>query len=88
MGGAASYSGRDMDEVEWWEFDTPAEMAEQVADDVAFVVESAIEAHGGARIASDVPRATARSRPRERALHGVTPPCARVAPRARRDTAS
>lgn len=40
-----------MDEVEWWEFDTPAEMAEQVAGDVAFVVESAIEAHGGARIA-------------------------------------
>lgn len=40
-----------MDEVEWWEFDTPAEMAEQVADDVAFVIESAIEAHGGARVA-------------------------------------
>jgi 6-phosphogluconolactonase len=40
-----------MDEVEWWEFDTPAEMAEQVADDVAFVIESAVEAHGGARIA-------------------------------------
>ena len=40
-----------MDEVEWWEFDTPAEMAEQAAGDVAFVIESAIEAHGGARIA-------------------------------------
>src|SRR3546814_473736 len=42
---------RDMDEVEWWEFDTPAEMAEQIAGDVAFVIESAVEAHGGARMA-------------------------------------
>lgn len=42
---------RDMDEVEWWEFETPAEMAEQVAGDIAFVIESAIEAHGGARLA-------------------------------------
>jgi 6-phosphogluconolactonase len=40
-----------MDEIEWWEFDTPAEMAEQVAGDVGFVIESAIEAHGSARIA-------------------------------------
>jgi 6-phosphogluconolactonase len=40
-----------MDEVEWWEFDTPAEMAQQAADDIAFVIDSAIEAHGGARIA-------------------------------------
>ncbi|HEY9553499.1 6-phosphogluconolactonase [Allosphingosinicella sp.] len=40
-----------MDEVEWWEFDTPAEMAEQIAGDVAFVIESAVEAHGGARMA-------------------------------------
>ena len=40
-----------MDEIEWWEFDTPAEMAEQVAGDIGFVVESAIEAHGSARIA-------------------------------------
>jgi len=40
-----------MDEVEWWEFDTPAEMAEQVAGDIAFVIESAIEAHGTARLA-------------------------------------
>jgi 6-phosphogluconolactonase len=40
-----------MDEIEWWEFDTPAEMAEQVAGDIGFVVESAIEAHGNARIA-------------------------------------
>ena len=40
-----------MDEVEWWEFDSPTELAEQAAGDIAFVVESAIEAHGGARLA-------------------------------------
>lgn len=40
-----------MEELEWWEFDTPAEMAEQVAGDIGFVIESAVEAHGGARIA-------------------------------------
>jgi 6-phosphogluconolactonase len=40
-----------MDEVEWWEFDSRAELAEQAAGDVAFVIESAIEAHGGARLA-------------------------------------
>ena len=40
-----------MDELEWWEFDTPAEMAEQAAGDIGFVIESAIEAHKGARIA-------------------------------------
>ena len=40
-----------MDEIEWWEFDTAKEMAEQVAGDIGFVIESAIEAHGNARIA-------------------------------------
>ena len=30
-----------MAEVEWWEFDSAAEMAEQVAGDIAFVIESA-----------------------------------------------
>ena len=40
-----------MDEIEWWEFETPAEMAEQVAGDIGFVIERAVEAHGGARIA-------------------------------------
>ncbi len=40
-----------MDEIEWWEFDSPAEMAEQVAGDVGFVIESAIAAHGSARVA-------------------------------------
>ncbi len=40
-----------MDEIEWWEFDTSAEMAEQVVGDIGFVIESAIEAHKSARIA-------------------------------------
>ena len=40
-----------MDEIEWWEFDSPAEMAEQVAGDIGFIIESALQAHGGARIA-------------------------------------
>ncbi|HEY5722586.1 MAG TPA: 6-phosphogluconolactonase [Allosphingosinicella sp.] len=40
-----------MDEIEWWEFDSPAELAEQVAGDMAFVIESAVEAHKSARIA-------------------------------------
>ena len=40
-----------MDEVEWWEFDSPKELAEQAAGDIAFVIESAIEAHGNARLA-------------------------------------
>ena len=40
-----------MVEVEWWEFESAAEMAAQVAGDIAFVIESAIEAHGGARLA-------------------------------------
>ena len=40
-----------MDEIEWWEFDTAEEMAEQVAGDIGFIVESAVEAHGNARLA-------------------------------------
>lgn len=40
-----------MDEIEWWEFDTASELAEQAAGDIAFVIESAIEAHGEARLA-------------------------------------
>lgn len=40
-----------MDEIEWWEFDSMDELAEQVAGDIGFVIESAVEAHGGARIA-------------------------------------
>jgi 6-phosphogluconolactonase len=40
-----------MDEIEWWEFDSAKEMAEQAAGDIGFVIESALEAHGGARLA-------------------------------------
>ena len=40
-----------MDEIEWWEFESSAELGEQAAGDIAFVIESAIEAHKGARIA-------------------------------------
>jgi len=40
-----------MDEIEWWEFDSAKDMAEQAAGDIAFVIESALEAHGGARLA-------------------------------------
>ena len=40
-----------MDEIEWWEFDSARELAEQAAGDIGFVTESAIEAHGGARLA-------------------------------------
>src|SRR5947209_16210571 len=40
-----------MDEIEWWEFDSARELAEQAAGDIGFVIESAIEAHGDARLA-------------------------------------
>lgn len=40
-----------MTEIEWWDFEKASELAEQAAGDIAFVIESAIEAHGGARIA-------------------------------------
>lgn len=40
-----------MDEIEWWEFDSAREMAEQVAGDIGFIIESAIAAHGTARLA-------------------------------------
>lgn len=40
-----------MTEIEWWEFDSAKELAEQAAGDIGFVVESALEAHGGARLA-------------------------------------
>jgi 6-phosphogluconolactonase len=40
-----------MDELEWWEFDSAAELAAQAAGDIGFVIESAIEAHGDARLA-------------------------------------
>ncbi|UUL83408.1 6-phosphogluconolactonase [Sphingomonas qomolangmaensis] len=40
-----------MTEIEWWEYDDAAEMAEAVAGDVQFIIESALDARGGAVIA-------------------------------------
>jgi 6-phosphogluconolactonase len=39
------------DEIEWWEYDDVAEMAEAVAGDIGFVIESAIDARGACVIA-------------------------------------
>ncbi|AJA09474.1 6-phosphogluconolactonase [Sphingopyxis fribergensis] len=39
------------DEVEWWEYDDVAEMAAAVAGDIAFIIESAIDARGAAVVA-------------------------------------
>lgn len=39
------------EEIEWWEYDDTDEMADAVAGDVGFIIESAIEARGGAVIA-------------------------------------
>ncbi len=39
------------DEVEWWEYDDAPEMAAAVAGDIGFIIESAIDARGGAVIA-------------------------------------
>ena len=41
----------DMTEIEWWEYDDAEEMAEAVAGDIGFVIESAIDARGAALIA-------------------------------------
>ncbi|RST32001.1 6-phosphogluconolactonase [Sphingomonas ginkgonis] len=40
-----------MIEAEWWEYDSPAEMAEAVAGDVGFIIESALDARGAALLA-------------------------------------
>ncbi|HEX8382485.1 MAG TPA: 6-phosphogluconolactonase [Sphingomonas sp.] len=40
-----------MTEIEWWDYDDAAEMAEAVAGDVQFVIESAIDARGSAVVA-------------------------------------
>src|SRR3546814_2036180 len=40
-----------MIEVEWWEYDDAAEMAEAVAGDIGFIIESALDARGQALIA-------------------------------------
>ena len=39
------------DEIEWWDYDDAAEMADAVAGDIQFVIESAIDARGAAVIA-------------------------------------
>src|SRR3954463_10397196 len=38
-------------EIEWWDYDDADEMAEAVAGDVQFIIESAIDARGAAVIA-------------------------------------
>lgn len=40
-----------MTEIEWWEYDAAADMAGAVAGDIQFIIESAIDARGGAVIA-------------------------------------
>ncbi len=40
-----------MTEIEWWEYDDAAELADAVAGDIQFVIESAIDARGSAVIA-------------------------------------
>lgn len=41
----------DEHEIEWWEYDDAAEMADAVAGDIGFVIESAIDARGACVIA-------------------------------------
>ncbi|MFZ5746292.1 MAG: 6-phosphogluconolactonase [Pseudomonadota bacterium] len=40
-----------MTEIEWWEYDDPAEMGEALAGDIGFIIENAIDARGNAVIA-------------------------------------
>ena len=40
-----------MIEAEWWDYDSPEEMAEAVAGDVGFIIESALDARGSAMLA-------------------------------------
>lgn len=40
-----------MTEVEWWEFEDQAEMADAVVGDIGFIIESALEARGQALVA-------------------------------------
>ena len=40
-----------MTEIEWWEYEDPAELADAIAGDIQFVIESAIDARGSAVIA-------------------------------------
>jgi 6-phosphogluconolactonase len=45
-----------MVEAEWWDYDSPDEMAEAVAGDVGFIIESALDARGSAMLALPPPR--------------------------------
>ena len=40
-----------MIEAEWWDYDSVDELADAVAGDVAFIIESALDARGSALIA-------------------------------------
>jgi len=39
------------DEIEWWEYDDASEMADALSGDLQFIIESAIDARGGAVVA-------------------------------------
>lgn len=39
------------EEIEWWDYDDAEEMADAVSGDIAFIIESAIDARGAAVIA-------------------------------------
>lgn len=39
------------EEIEWWEFESAEEMIDQVADDIAFIIESALDSRGQALVA-------------------------------------
>ena len=41
----------DNEEIEWWDYDDAEEMADAVAGDIGFIIESAIDARGGCVIA-------------------------------------
>src|SRR5207245_2717557 len=41
----------DMIEAEWWEYDSVSELADAVAGDVGFIIESAVDARGSSLIA-------------------------------------
>ena len=43
-----------MIEAEWWDYDSPEELAEAVAGDVGFIIESALDARGSALVALPV----------------------------------
>lgn len=43
--------GTGMTEIEWWEYDDAGELADAIAGDVQFVIESALDARGSAVIA-------------------------------------